>query len=61
MNYSPKTIKEKPKGNQIYERSYFYIKYTNIHYKTAKDVSKGNWNGYIIKNLSLQDYNNNIK
>ena len=61
MNYSPNNIKEMHKGNRIYERSYCYIKDTNINYMTSKDVSIGNWNGYIIENLSFQDYNINIK
>ena len=54
MNYSPNNIKEQPKGNRIYERSFCYI----------NDVNRNcirKWNNHIIGNLFFDDYNINIK
>ena len=53
-NYSPYNLKEQPKGNRKYERSYCYIKDANV-----KNNKK--WNSFIIENLCFQDYNIKIE
>jgi hypothetical protein len=55
-NYNPSNIKDKPRGNRIYERSYVYITNSNINFATGTDASIGKKDGLILGGLSFQNY-----
>jgi hypothetical protein len=50
------TLKDKPKGNRIYERAFVYLLDTNKDRYTRKDAALNRPDGYIIEQLSFQNY-----